>query len=60
MKNNNQIIAYHFIHEEASRDKWIRSYANTHNNEADLQTKLLPSGDKRKGFLHRHMHHIFG
>ena len=30
-----------------------------HNNEADLLTKLLPSGEKRKGFVRKLLHHIF-
>ena len=33
---------------------------NTHDNEADLLTKLLPSGEKRRGFVRRLLHHVFG
>jgi hypothetical protein len=53
-------IALHFVGEGAARDKWRTSYVNTHNNEADLLTKLLPSGEKRKGFVQGIPHHIFG
>jgi hypothetical protein len=60
LKKKNQSIAYHFIREGAARDEWRTSYVNTHNNEADLLTKLLPSGEKRKGFVRRLLHHIFG
>jgi hypothetical protein len=60
LKKKNQSIAYHFIREGAARDEWRTSYVNTHNNEADLLTKLLPAGDKRKGFVRRLLHHIFG
>ncbi len=60
LKKKNQSIAYHFIREGSARDEWRTSYVNTHNNEADLLTKLLPSGDKRKGFVRRLLHHIFG
>ena len=60
MNNKNQSIAYHFIHERDACDERITPYVNTHNNEAKLLSKLLPSGDKRKGFVFRLMHHIFG
>jgi hypothetical protein len=60
LNKKNQSIAYHFILEGLARDKWRTSYVNTHNNEADLLTKLLPSGAKRKGFVRRLLHHIFG
>jgi hypothetical protein len=32
---------------------------NTNDNEADLLTKQLPSGEKRKGFVRSVLHHIF-
>jgi hypothetical protein len=60
LKKKNQSIAYHFIREGAARDEWRTSYVNTHQNEADLLTKLLPSGEKRKGFVRRLLHHIYG
>jgi hypothetical protein len=60
LKKKNQSIAYHFILEGAARDEWRTSYVNTHNNEADLLTKLMPSGEKRKGFVQRLLHHSFG
>ena len=60
LKKKSQSIAYHFVREGAARDEWRTTYVNTHENEADLLTKLLPSGDKRKGFVRRVLHHIFG
>ena len=45
-----QSITYHFVHEGAARDEWHMAYVSTHDNEADLLTKLLPSGEKCKGF----------
>jgi hypothetical protein len=60
LKKKSQSIAYHFVREGAARDEWRTAYVNTHENEADLLTKLLPSGDKRKGFVRRVLHHIFG
>jgi hypothetical protein len=59
LKKRNQSIAYHFVREGAARDEWRTTYVNTHDNEADLLTKLLPSGDKRKGFVRNVLHHIF-
>ena len=51
LKKKSQSIAYHFVHEGAVRDEWHRAYVNTHDDEADLLTKLLPSGEKHKGFV---------
>ena len=59
LKNKNQSIAYHFVRESAVRDEWRTTYVNTHENEADLLTKPLPSGEKRKGFVQCLFHHIF-
>jgi len=35
------------------------AYINTHDNESDLLTKCLPSGEKRKGFVRKLLHHIY-
>mgnify|MGYP000229026469 FL=1 len=59
LKKKSQSIAYHFVREGAARDEWRTTYVNTHDNDADLLTKLLPSGDKRKGFVRNILHHIF-
>ena len=59
LKKKSQSIAYHFVREGAARDEWRTTYVNTHDNEADLLTKLLPSGAKRKGFVRQLLHHIF-
>ena len=59
LKKKSQSIAYHFVRESAATDEWRTSYINTHENEADLLTKLLPSGDKRKRFVESLLHHIF-
>ena len=60
LKKKSQSIAYHFVHEGVARDEWRTSYVNTHDNEADLLTKQLPHGEKRKGFVSNLFHHIFG
>ena len=59
LKKKTQSIAYHFVREGAARDEWRTSYVSTNENEADLLTKMLPSGEKRKGFVRRILHHIF-
>ena len=59
LKKKNQSIAYHFVREGCARDEWRIAYVNTHENEADLLTKQLPSGEKRKGFVRNLLHHVF-
>ena len=59
LKKKSQSIAYHFVREGVARDEWRTSYINTHANEADLLTKLLPAGEKRWGFVRNLLHHIY-
>ena len=59
LKKKINSICYHLIREGAARDERQTAYVNTHDNEADLLTKLLPSGEKRQGFVRRLLHHIF-
>ena len=59
LKKKSQSIAYHFVREGSARDEWRTTYVNTHDNEADLLTKLLRSVAKRKGFVRSLLHHIF-
>ena len=58
LKKKSQSIAYHFVREGSDRDEWRTVYVNTHLNEADLLTKLLPAGAKRAGFVRNLLHHI--
>ena len=59
LKKKSQSIAYHFVREGAARGEWRTAHVNTHDNESDLLTKLLPSGVKRKGFVRSLLHHIY-
>ena len=59
LKKKSQSIAYHFVREGVARREWRTAYVNTNENEADLLTKVLPSGEKRKGFVCNILHHIF-
>ena len=58
LKKKSQSIAYHFVREGSARNEWRTAYVNTHLNEADLLTKLLPAGAKRAGFVRNLLHHI--
>ena len=59
LKKKSQSIACHFVQEGAARDEWRTTYVNTYENEADLLTKQLSSGEKRKSFVRKLLHHIF-
>ena len=59
LKKKSQSIAYHYVREGVARDEWRTSYVNTHDNEADLLTKLLPFGEKRRQFVRSLLHHIY-
>jgi hypothetical protein len=60
LKKKSQSIAYHFVCEGAARDEWRTAYVSTQENPADLLTKVLPMGEKRRGFVMMLQHHIFG
>ena len=60
LKKKSQSIAYHFVREGVARDEWRTAYVNTHENPADLLTKPLPAGEKRRKFVKMLLHHIFG
>jgi hypothetical protein len=59
LKKKSQSIAYHFVREGVANDEWRTSYVSTHENEADLLTKLLPAGEKRRGFVRNLLHHFY-
>jgi hypothetical protein len=59
IKKKSQSIAYHFVREGSARDEWRTAYVNTHENESDLLTKLLPHGEKRKRFVKNLLYHMY-
>ena len=59
LKKKSQSIAYHFVGEGVARGEWRTAYVSTHENEADLLTKTLPDGGKRRGFVNNLLHHVF-
>ena len=50
LKKKFQSLAYHFVQEGAAWDEWQMTYINTHENEADLLTRQLPSGREKEEF----------
>ena len=59
LKKKSQSIAYRFVREGVARDEWRTVYVNTHENPADLLTKPLPAGEKRKHFVQMVRHWNF-
>jgi hypothetical protein len=59
LKKKSQSIAYHMVREGSVRDEWRTVYVNTHLNPADLLTKPLAPGEKRRSFIRMLLHHIF-
>jgi hypothetical protein len=47
------------VREGVAKDEWRTSYVNTHDNEADLLTKMLPAVEKRSRFVRNLLHHIY-
>ena len=54
------MIAYHFVRAGLTRDEWSMACVNIHENEADLLTTCLSSGDKRKGYIRNIINNVFG
>ena len=57
LKNKYSSIAYHFVREGVSKDKWRVTYISTHDNVADILTKSL-IGEKSVRFMGMILHHI--
>ena len=52
-------IAYHFVREGAAANEWLTSYVNTDDNCANMLSKSLPGGQKRRKFTCMILHHVF-
>ena len=59
LKKKSQSIAYHYVREGVARDEWRTSYVNTALNWADLLTKMLPYGEKRRLFVRSLLQHVY-
>ena len=60
LKKKSSSLAYHLIREGVAMDDWRTAYVNAHDNEADLLTKVLPFGEKRRNFVRKVLMHIYG
>lgn len=59
LKKKSNSIAYHFVREGCAKQEWITTYVSTHSNPADLLTKPLASGEKRKKFVKMLLYHLY-
>ena len=53
LKNKMNSLSYHFVQKGCAWYECCTAYVNTNLNLDDLLTKLLPSGEKRWGFVRR-------
>ena len=58
LRKKSSSVAYHFVREGVSRDEWRVEYIPTNENLADMLTKPLPGGEKRKRFTKMGLHHV--
>ena len=59
LKKKSQSITYHMVREGVARDEWRKNHVSKYDNQADLLTKKLHSGEKRRGFVMDLIRHIF-
>ena len=58
LKKKSNSIAYHFVREGCASDEWRVTYVNTNDNVADLLTKPLQNGEKRRRLIGMVIHHV--
>ena len=58
LKKKSNSIVFHFVREGIARDEWRTTYIETDENTSDILTKPLPSGEKRRKFGKRLLHHL--
>ena len=59
LRKKSNSIAYHFVREGSASDEWRLTYVNTDDNCADMLSKSLPGGRKRKRFTSMLLHHVY-
>ena len=59
LKKKLQNSAYHIVRKGVGSDEWRIANVNTHDNPADLLTKVIPMIDRWRGFVRMLQHHIF-
>ena len=60
LKKKSSSIAFHFVREGVAKDEWRTTYLNTNLNPADMCTKSLPGGEKRRRFTSYLLHYVYG
>ena len=58
LQKKSSSIAYHFVREGVAASEWLMTYISTHDNIADLFTKPLPGGERRKRLIKMFLHHL--
>jgi hypothetical protein len=51
LKKKSNSICYHAVRESVAMGESITGHVSTHNNPADIATKVLPGGQKRNGLI---------
>jgi hypothetical protein len=59
LKKKSNSIAYHYVREGSAADEWRLSYVNTNDNCADMLSKHLAGGQKRRRFTSMILHHVY-
>ena len=59
LKKKSNSIAYNFVREGCAADEWRVTYINTLLNLADLLTKPLGGGEKRRRFVGMILHQVY-
>ena len=58
LKKKSNAICYHAVRESVAMGEMLTGHVSTHDNEADLMTKVL-FGQKRKTFVGNLLHDIY-
>ena len=59
LKKKSSSIAFHFVREGVAKDEWRTTYLHTSLNPADMCTKSLPGGEKRRRFTSYILHYLY-
>jgi len=59
LKKKSNSIAFHFVREGCAANEWRVAYVNTHDNVADLLTKPLTNGAKRRTLIEMILHNVY-
>jgi hypothetical protein len=58
LKKKSHSICYHFLRESVAMDESLTGHVSTHENMADLATKIIPGGQKRNHLVGMLLHDI--